>query len=1164
MSTPFKVKALYDYVSEEPDDLTFSNGQIITVTEANDEDWYTGEYTSEDGRHHDGIFPRNFVEKYEPPVPSRPSRPPRKIPPPEAASIDHSSTTLPERSAASAPAPPEAHDTSREPQPDPSTLPSNSSLTEQLVPSAPASENKPSSAARQAPPVVEKPITSSFKERIAAFNKPAAPAPVPFKPTGAAASSFIKKPFVAPPPSRNAYVPPPRETPAPKVYHREEELQAEEGEQKPISHASVVSHDELSHSDDQPKPTSLKERIALLQRQQQEQASRSAESTRKKDKPRRPEHARTDSTDAQSTPQFVSEHPVATTDENINRVTSHDTQNTETTSVLPMAVPTPPPPARELVSDTNDADDSGAADTEDAHGESTEEEKPHARGNDSLTASLQAQSYTAAGEEPDVEDDTEEDEDPEVRRKRELRERMAKMSGGMGMMGLLGGPVPMARKPRPFKDDSIQAETVPEETSHAPPVPVMPLPGMTNLRVAPKDSAVETDVEEDASQVTPSAPAEKQHSPTDDYVSRGLARSATTKSNAESVSETAPLAPQSPSARPVPPLPPSSAANAVEHSPAQFTARQSDGVEQDEARLSQQPARSVSTRAAASRAVPPPPPPATQVPRSAPAVPTSPTSSQARAPPPPPPVQLPPRRVEVSQLMTSRKHADSDEEVTEYDGDYDTDIASGVPHKDALRSHNRESSVEEETLSGDEKIQSPTSPTTRAPPPPIPSTLPYDLRQQPLVIQPTYPSRDLSQQPLGDGFEPRESIDAPRTAPPPLPHGQLSPSSPPFGRESLDTSQHMPQLPPPQPPATRQDREEYDPYRYSMPPQVPSEFDSGSRATTGDFEVLPRESISAERSQPLAPPSFSASPLAVPQPDLMSVVGGSAAPKPSADLARSATTSRRSMDAPRMNDQAYIACDIDLAQSSQWWIRENNPPPSLLSRSDVLWEEESSSSQKRGGRMTVSRDVYVLYQDYSQTSINATYDAAEPAHATLEQSHEKPPSPPRKDQLESASETYGLAIAQTASKTSNNTVGEGSAAEFVAALVRAHPTALLPVGTRSYGALIYANLANASTIQHDEIRPGDIVTFRNAKFSGHKGGLHQKYSLEVGKPGVDHVAVVAEWDGTKKKIRAWEQTADKGKKAKVREESYRVGDLKSGEVRVWRVMPRTWVNWGNA
>jgi len=208
----------------------------------------------------------------------------------------------------------------------------------------------------------------------------------------------------------------------------------------------------------------------------------------------------------------------------------------------------------------------------------------------------------------------------------------------------------------------------------------------------------------------------------------------------------------------------------------------------------------------------------------------------------------------------------------------------------------------------------------------------------------------------------------------------------------------------------------------------------------------------------------------------------------------------------------------------------------------------------------VSKDVYVLYLDYSQTTINATYDASEPSHVTLEQNHQRPPQTPRKDQLENAAEAYGAKIARSAQSAFGSTVGDGSAQAFLLELIRLQSSALLPVGTRAYGALVYANLANASTQQFDEIRPGDIVTFRNAKFAGHKGGLHAKYSMDVGKP--EHAGVVIDWDGTKKKIRAWEQgREEKGKRAKVREESYRVGDLKSGEVRVWRVMPRSWVGW---
>lgn len=198
----------------------------------------------------------------------------------------------------------------------------------------------------------------------------------------------------------------------------------------------------------------------------------------------------------------------------------------------------------------------------------------------------------------------------------------------------------------------------------------------------------------------------------------------------------------------------------------------------------------------------------------------------------------------------------------------------------------------------------------------------------------------------------------------------------------------------------------------------------------------------------------------------------------------------------------------------------------------------------------------MLYMDYSQTVISAHYEMKNPADAALEQHHEPPPRALRQDQLEDAHNQYGTQIAAAADAKKEKTVGDGTAHTLPLDLISALPSALLPVGVRAYGALVYANLANASVQQFDEIRPGDIVTFRNAKFQGHRGPMHSKYSIEVGKP--DHVGVVTEWDGTKKKVRAWEQGRES---KKVRAESYKFGDMRSGEVKVWRVMPRSWVGW---
>ena len=56
-----RVKAKYDYNSGHEDDLAFSVGQIINVTEEVDKEWYSGEYLDANGVSHQGMFPRNFV-----------------------------------------------------------------------------------------------------------------------------------------------------------------------------------------------------------------------------------------------------------------------------------------------------------------------------------------------------------------------------------------------------------------------------------------------------------------------------------------------------------------------------------------------------------------------------------------------------------------------------------------------------------------------------------------------------------------------------------------------------------------------------------------------------------------------------------------------------------------------------------------------------------------------------------------------------------------------------------------------------------------------------------------------------------------------------------------------------------------------------------------------
>lgn len=514
---PFTVKSVFEYASGHDDDLSFPIGQVLTVTAVEDAEWYYGEYTDGSGDKQEGIFPKNFVERYEPPAPPRPARPSRPKKEAEPAPVGSPvAVTEPQPEADPEVAEQRAGDDQDIAAPQPPLLQSppvalnpavespTSPLQPAPAPAATAAVAPPPVKASSKPPppaVAEKPSGSSFKDRIAAFNKPAATPLAPLKPGGSQSSSFIKKQFVAPPPSKDSFVAPPRD-PAPKVYKREEDPEVKEqlAREPPISESRPPPPPPQQETaeegaEDQPKPTSLKDRIALLQKQQLEQAQRHAEAAQKKEKPKPPRRSLDQSAEpAAEVPEDEPQSPVEASGS--LRDPSVDTLRAK----APPAPPVPFSPAEEITSDANDADYSAAADSEDAGETSTskdEDEQPVEQ------PSTHAVEYK--GEEADEEDEEEEEMDPETRRRMELRNRMAKMSGGMGMMGLFGPPggmpgmsPPAARKPKtPGESEKRLGEPEPTSPGHAPPVPMVPLPGMNiNTKPGPLPPGVEQEDEE--------------------------------------------------------------------------------------------------------------------------------------------------------------------------------------------------------------------------------------------------------------------------------------------------------------------------------------------------------------------------------------------------------------------------------------------------------------------------------------------------------------------------------------------------------------------------------------------------------------------------------------------------------------------------------------------
>lgn len=506
------------------------------------------------------------------------------------------------------------------------------------------------------------------------------------------------------------------------------------------------------------------------------------------------------------------------------------------------------------------------------------------------------------------------------------------------------------------------------------------------------------------------------------------------------------------------------------------------------------------------------------IPGSIPSTPAA-APAQTRAPPPPPPSQPSLSRSSTgdARVLPSPEHAEpeeeSEEEITEYEGDYDTDIASAAPHKDALKAHARDSSLEDAT-----SVKSPISSPSGAPPPLPPMTAPRGV-PPPLPSQPPPNAR--------------QSVDTPRAAPPPPP-----PAKEPVYEDDDDD-----------------DDDEYDPYKYTgsrsgVP--IPGVTRTLTQRTEEDIY-----SASPPRSQP-PPPQERAAPPPPPRDPMLPPPMNRNTSKQSMDVQRTQSSVRRSTELGRMSmDHGFMAMDIDLGESTEWWTKPNGVPPVFQNRTDILHETEESTSSKRGGKTTITKDLYVLFPDYSQTIVTVRFDSQAVSDASFEQRHEQPPSRLRQDQLEQSHERFGSKLISAVSAKKDTVVGDGTTQGLIHELLKPFTDALLPVGTRAYGALVYANMANASVTQNDEIRPGDIISVRNGKFQGKHGSMHTKYTAEVGS-GVGHVGIVAEWDGTKKKLRAWEQGRES---KKVRLESFKLDDLRSGEVKIWRVMPRSWVGW---
>ncbi|KAI9568521.1 hypothetical protein HD554DRAFT_2204976 [Boletus coccyginus] len=139
-------------------------------------------------------------------------------------------------------------------------------------------------------------------------------------------------------------------------------------------------------------------------------------------------------------------------------------------------------------------------------------------------------------------------------------------------------------------------------------------------------------------------------------------------------------------------------------------------------------------------------------------------------------------------------------------------------------------------------------------------------------------------------------------------------------------------------------------------------------------------------------------------------------------------------------------------------------------------------------------------------------------------------------------------------------VGDGSYAGFVRAVLAQAPGVARPGADDDdddWGYMVYAQTGSAVQRRVSDILPGDVIAFWDARLKGHKG-LHQ-YTQTAGTAsttsgaGGPLVGIVSEFDGKKSKVRVWQANQHVGQQT-VEIVTYRLEDLKSGQVKVYRVL----------
>jgi hypothetical protein len=225
-----------------------------------------------------------------------------------------------------------------------------------------------------------------------------------------------------------------------------------------------------------------------------------------------------------------------------------------------------------------------------------------------------------------------------------------------------------------------------------------------------------------------------------------------------------------------------------------------------------------------------------------------------------------------------------------------------------------------------------------------------------------------------------------------------------------------------------------------------------------------------------------------------------------------------------------------------WWTTGSLPPQ--LSSTENYYEVDSTEIKKRDGSIVKYLIYYILDVHLTCITLELAYNTSEPERIIFFHESKDKNKGDKKSLIEQYTK-YGPLAYNTCVKNLNKSY-DGELSDFIFSSLP--ESTLKPIANKTFGAVVYRN-NNGETKFFDDIRPGDILVLVQALFDG-SSGIKE---IGVRKP---HVALVTSFDADKNKIKVIETV-----NGVLQQGKYKLNKMKSGKLRVFRVVGRDYVGW---